>query len=71
MAEKTSVLLEAALRRMLDWCADNGGVPEGFTETAQAEIAFWRSVEDHTSVEFAAGMFARWQDERIPAAECR
>ncbi len=50
---------------MLAWCDANGGVPEGYAESALAEIAFWRSVEAHTSVEFAASMFGQWQDSRL------
>lgn len=65
MTVKTSDLLEASHRRMLAWCDANGGVPEGYAESALAEIAFWRSVEAHTSVEFAASMFGQWQDSRI------
>lgn len=54
---------------MLAWAAENGGVPEGYAESALAEIAFWRSVEAHTSVEFAASMFGQWQDERLSASD--
>lgn len=69
MCEKTSDLLEASHRRMLAWCDANGGVPEGYAEWALAEIAFWRSVEAHTSVEFAASMFGQWQEERLSASD--
>ncbi len=69
MTAKTSNLLEAAHRHMLSWAAANGGVPEGYAESALAEIAFWRSVEAHTSVEFAASMFGQWQDERLSASD--
>ncbi len=54
---------------MLAWCDANGGVPEGYAESAQAEIAFWRSVEAHTSVEFAAAMFGQWQDVRLSSVQ--
>lgn len=65
MTAKTSNLLEAAHRHMLAWAADNGGIPDGYVEAAQADIAFWRSVEAHTGVAFAASMFGQWQDSRL------
>lgn len=69
MTEKTSDQLIAAHSRMLDWCAENGGVPKGYTEDATAEIDFWASVERHTSAEFAAGMFTQWQDTKRAGGE--
>lgn len=52
---------------MLEWCAENGGVPEGYAEDAMAEIDFWTLVECRTSPEFAAAMFAQWQDTQLAA----
>lgn len=69
MTAKTSELLEAAHRHMLAWAVDNGEIPDGYVEAAEANIAFWRSVEAHTSVEFAAAMFGQWQDERLSASD--
>ena len=54
---------------MLAWCEANGGEPDGYAESALAEIAFWRTVEEHTSPEFAAVMFAQWQDTRLTTDE--
>lgn len=65
MSEKTSDRLIAAHGRMLEWCAENGGVPEGYAEDATAEIDFWALVERRTSPEFAAAMFAQWQDTKL------
>lgn len=50
---------------MLAWCDTNGGVPDGYAGSALAEIAFWRSAEAHTSVEFASSMFGQWQGGRL------
>jgi len=69
MCEKTSDRLEASHRQMLAWCEANGGEPDGYAESALAEIAFWRTVEEHTSPEFAAVMFAQWQDTRLTTDE--
>lgn len=65
MSEKTSDRLLAAHGRMLEWGAANGGVPTGYTEDAMAEIGFWALVEHHTSPEFAAAMFAQWQETKL------
>lgn len=65
MSEKTSDRLMAAHSRMLEWCAENGGVPDGYVEDATAEIDFWALVESRTSPEFAAAMFAQWQDMKL------
>lgn len=54
-----------AHNRMLEWCAENGGVPAGYVEDATAEIDFWALVEHRTSPEFAAAMFAQWQDTKL------
>lgn len=67
MPGKTSDRLKAAHDRMLDWCAENGELPDGFIEASTAEIDFWALVEHRTSPEFAAAMFAQWQDTQLAA----
>ncbi len=65
MSEKTSDRLLTAHGRMLEWCAANGGVPAGYVEDAMAEIGFWALVEQRTNAEFAAAMFAQWQQTQL------